>query len=164
MDAFYSEKFESLAMDLYRHTLLNQDKNESKSNCLESWETVCNEHKESIYEQIKHIPDALHRIGYDIISVKEKLEAVTFTEHELITLAEYEHERWFLQKKEAGWKLDTIIDEERKLHPLLVPWKKLSDNNRNELIVTIKFWPEILANSNFKIERLKFLSYCETAL
>lgn len=163
-DAFYSEKFERLATDLHRHTLLNNDKNASNSYCIKSWETLGNELKESIYEQIKHIPDALYRIGYDIISVKEKLEAVTLTERELMTLAEYEHERWLLQKKDAGWKLDTIIDEEKKLHPLLVPWKKVPDHNRNELIVTIKFWPEILANSNFKIERLKFLSYCEIGL
>ena len=28
----------------------------------------------------------------------------------------------------------------------------------------VKIWPEILAKSNFKIERLKFLCYCETKL
>lgn len=39
-DDFYSEKLESLAMDLHNHISLNKDKNILKSDCLKSWETL----------------------------------------------------------------------------------------------------------------------------
>ncbi|MBC2580050.1 RyR domain-containing protein [Clostridium sp. DJ247] len=164
-DAFFSEKIERMAMALhYNHIILNADSHKSNLSCMKSWEYLSDELKNSNCDQVRNIPNALHRINYDVISVKEKPEVIKFTEGELNILAEYEHKRWLLQKKEAGWKYGDIVDEEKKTHPSLVPWDNLSSNNKNKIFEDIKSWPEILADSNFKIERLKFLCYCETQL
>jgi len=46
----------------------------------------------------------------------------------------------------------------------LATWDNLSSDKKDKVYKMVKDWPEILAKSNFKIERLKFLCYCETKL
>ena len=95
------------------------------------------------------IPSALHKINYDVISVKEKPQAIQFTEKELNILGKYVYKRRVHKKR---------TDQPQ------VPWDNLSSDSRNTIIESIKTWPEILAESHFKIERLKFLCHCETQL
>jgi len=66
--------------------------------------------------------------------------------------------------KELGWSYGPFCDNRKKTLPTLVPWKKLTEEYRNSVILNIKTWPEILANSNYKIERLQFLCKCEAQL
>jgi hypothetical protein len=100
-DTFFSEKIEKLAAELhYAHKTLYKEEVEPSLSCMRSWEEVGEEYKNSTCDKVRHIPNALHKINYDIISVKEKPETIEFTERELNILAEYEHKRWSLQKKE----------------------------------------------------------------
>jgi len=164
-DTFFSEKIEKLSIDLHNmHITLHKDIHKLCFSCMHKWDDLSEEHKNSIRDQVKHIPNALHRINYEVISVKEKPEAINFTERELSILAEYEHKRWSLQKKETGWRYGNTIDESKKTHPSLLHWDRLSFDRKNMVIEDIKSWPKILGDSNFKIERLKFLCYCETKL
>jgi hypothetical protein len=162
-DAFFSEKVEKLAMNLHsKHRMLHDDSDVINFSWLKPWAELDEEAKNSIRDQVRYIPNVLHKINYDIISVKEKPENIQFTSKELDILAEYEHKRWSLHKKEAGWKYGKVKDEKKKTHPSLVPWDSLPIENKDMLIEKIKAWPNMLADSNFKIERLKFLCYCET--
>ncbi|MDF2700003.1 MAG: RyR domain protein [Haloplasmataceae bacterium] len=163
LDTFFSEKIEKLAMDLYNsHKLIYKDALEPELTCIKPWDELDDENKNFLRDSVKYIPNALYKINYDIISVKETPEIIKFTERELVILAEYEHKRWSQQKKEEGWKYGTKIDEVKRTHPSLVVWDSLSINDKNNIKKYISTWPEILANSNFKIERLKYLCYCES--
>jgi hypothetical protein len=108
-----------------------------------------------------HIPNSLRKIDYDVISVLEKPEVVEFSKRELLILADYEHKRWSLEKKEQGWTYGLTIDEQNKTHPNLVPWDDLPQEEINRIIEDMKTFPKVLANSYFKIEKLKYLCYCE---
>lgn len=159
-DAFFSEKIEKLAMDIYKkHEMMKIGSNGKDYTQL--WHSLDEDIKDSSIDQIKHIPDALHKVNYDIVSVKEKVNAIKFTEKELNTLASYEHKRWCLQKKESGWIYGETKNLQTKTHPSLVAWEMLPEDRKKRVIDTVKFWPEILADANFKIERLKSLCYCE---
>lgn len=148
-DAFFSEKIENLARDLHFKLLtLSIGNPKPNLNATKSWEALSEEDKSLIRDQVIHIPSALNKINYDLISVKEKPEAIVFTEKELNVLAQYVHKRRLKKKTDLS----------------LVPWNNLAYDSRNALIERIKPWPEILAASHFKIERLKFLCYCETQL
>lgn len=149
-DAFFSEKIETLARDLhYKLLLLSEVNLKPNLNAKKAWENLSEEAKDSIRDQVIHIPNALHKINYDLISVKEKPESIEFTERELVTLARYLYKRRMKSKSEKT---------------AFVPWDNLADDYKTTLIERIKPWPEILAASHFKIERLKFLCYCETQL
>lgn len=161
-DAFYSEKIEQLAMELHnKYVLLREEPYNPDVCCIQPWDELNEERKTSARNLIKHIPSALRKINYDVVSVKDKPEAIEFTERELQILAEYEHKRWSLEKKEAGWKYCDTLDEQKKLHPFLIPWDSLTPVFQNKLIENIKYWPVVLTNSYFAIERLKSLCYCE---
>lgn len=164
-EEFFSEKIEKLAKELLeKHIYVyeNADKHDVRNT--KASESLTEEEKNYIRHQVRHIPIALHRVNYEVISVKEKPEVIMFTEKELNILGEYEHKRSSLEKKELGWVYGCTLDEKKKTYPFLVLWDKLPYGYKSNIIENIKSWPEILANSNFEIERLKFLCNCETQL
>lgn len=164
-DEFFSEKVEKLSMALYyNHKLLCESVRESEAMVENFWDELSEDMKNNIRNHVKSIPRTLNKISYELISVKEEPEAIKFTDKELNILSEQEHKRNSLEKKEAGWKYGSDFDREKKTDPSLVSWASLDKSYKSNIIENIKAWPDILANSHFKIERLKFLCYCETQL
>ena len=108
--------------------------------------------KKYIHNQVRYIPGALNKIGYELISVNEQPESIKFSDNEVKVLVKYEHKRFSLEKKEAGWKFGIEYDEGKKTDPMLVSWDSLDGNDQNHIIESIKAWPEILAKSNFEIK------------
>ena len=157
-DAFYSEKIESLAMAIH-------EKNENiDSDNVMSWHKLSEDIKNSIRHQAKSIPNALLKINYDVVFVKEIEVFIEFTAKELEILAKNEHKSWYNYMKNAGWKCGKVKDNSKKIDPTLVAWDNLANDKKDKIYEMVRFWPEILAKSNFKIERLKFMCYCETKL
>ena len=161
-EEFFSEKIEKLARELLaKHIYVYENAEKADVRNTKTCNSLTDEEKIYIEHQVRDIPVALHKANYDVISVKEKPKVIEFTEMEMNILGEYEHKRASLEKKESGWVYGSEVDEKSKKHPSLVSWDKLPDVYKNKIIENIKSWPEILANSNFKIERLKFLCNCE---
>jgi len=158
-DAFYSEKIESLAIDIHeKYRMINEsNKNIDMMDFLVPWKDLSEELKNSNRNQARYIPNSLLKINYDIISVNEKPKFIEFTEKELEVLAETEHNRWYRHRKKTGWKHGDVKDNKKKTDPGFVSWDNLSSEKKNKVYQMVKSWPEILANSNFKLERLKFL-------
>ena len=157
-DAFYSEKIESLAMAIH-------EKNENiDSDNVMSWQKLSEDLKNSVRHQAKSIPNALLKINYDVVFVKEIEVFIEFTTKELEVLAKNEHKSWYKYMKNAGWKCGKVKDNAKKIDPALVAWDNLSNDKKDKIYEMVRFWPEILAKLNFKIERLKFMCYCETKL
>ncbi len=143
-DVFYSEKIESLALAIYEMTQVKSH-----------WETLSEEERNFYREHIRQIPDALVLLQYDIVSVIKKPEAIKLSEIEIRSLAEYTHEHWFAQRKEAGWKFGEIHDEQLKTDPHLVSWDALNEEWKKHISSMVENWPAILANAHFKMEQLK---------
>ena len=164
-DSFFSEKIDSIAATLYnnRALLCENDRKTEQFNEI-TWDHINEEVKKYIYNQIRHIPGALNKINYELISVDEQPEGLKFSDKEVEILAEYEHNRISLEKKEAGWRYGVSYDEDKKTDPMLVSWFNLDSYYKEHIKESIKAWPEILAKSNFKIEQLRTLCYCETQL
>ena len=69
-----------------------------------------------------------------------------------------------MRRKIAGWKYGIVYDEDKKTDPMLVSWDSLNEDDKSYIKESIKVWPEILAKSNLKIEKLKTLCYCEAQM
>ena len=161
-DSFFSEKIESIAAALYqKRAILCENDIVGKFVDGRTWDDINVEVKQYIHSQVRHIPGALTKINYELISVDEQPENMQFSDHEVETLAEYEHKKFSLEKKEAGWKYGIEFDEDKKTDPMLVSWDSLDEIYQNHIIESIKAWPEILAKANFKIEKLNFMCYCD---
>lgn len=164
-DAFYSEKIEELAMSIHeKYVLFNKENSDINNEFLVPWNELNEELKNYYRNQVKHIPNSLLKINYDVVSVNEKQGFLEFTQKELEILAKSEHTYWYNYRKKIGWKCGETKDNNKKSDPSLVSWNKLSQERKNKAYELVKVWPEILSKSNFKIERLKFLCYCETKL
>lgn len=162
-DGFYSERIDRIAQEIYDVYVMHC-KDEKQLQVSQNFEGLSKEEKNLWNDQARHLPNALQKIKYDIVSVNELPETVKLTKDELPILAAYEHKRWSLYKKEAGWTYGLKFDMKAKTHPSLVSWEALLETSQQEIIERVKAWPEILSRFNFKLERTKFLCYCESQL
>jgi hypothetical protein len=154
-DVFYSEKIDSLAFAIYEMT---QKDNIGHEMIKSHWENLSEEERYFYREHIRQIPDAMILLQYDIVSVIEKPEAIKLSEKEIRSLAEYSHEHWLAQKKEAGWKFGEVHDDHLKTDPNLVSWDTLNKEWKKHISSMVEKWPAILANAHFKMEYLKPVS------
>jgi hypothetical protein len=164
-DAFYSEKIEKLAIAIYKmYGVINVINSDITGEGILPWNDLPEELKNFNRNGAKNIPNALLKINYDVVSVKERPAFIEFTNKELDVLAEKEHMRLYRLRKKSGWKYGEAKDYTEKTDPTIVHWDKLLDENKKNIYQMVKIWPEVLAESNFKIERLSYLCECETKL
>ncbi|MBC8015323.1 MAG: Ryanodine receptor Ryr [Sporomusaceae bacterium] len=164
-DTFFSEKIESLAIAIHeKYREINEGNLDLDSDFIKRWEELDEDLKESTRSQARRIPNALLTINYDVVSVKETPAILVFTEKELDMLVAYEHTQWCRYQKSIGWKKGEVKDKIKKTNPTLTHWENLPKWKKDKVYQMVRIWPEILANANFKIERLKFLCDCETTI
>jgi hypothetical protein len=82
---------------------------------------------------VQDIPNKLARVGYIMIPARSKEMPVGFPPSVVEQLAEMEHERWVKTKVEAGWRWAPETKKAKKLHEDLLPWRRLSDEERTRL-------------------------------
>ena len=73
------------------------------------------------------------------------------TDADLESLAECEHEGYMEQRYRDGWTYGPVRDDEAKLHPCLVPYAELSEENKQKDRDTIRHYPDIVKLAGFKI-------------
>ncbi len=92
------------------------------------WPDLGDEYRlESLHAAVD-IKRKLDSVGVDIVEKPKADAAFAFTEEEVSRLAREEHERWVASKKARGWE-PGARDEHNKVHPALVPWEQLEDED-----------------------------------
>jgi hypothetical protein len=84
------------------------------------------EFKEANRGFVRHIPIKLACLGYTMMPRLENEPPFELSEPQIEKLAEMEHERWLDEKIEFGWRYGPARDNFKKIHPALLPWKRLS--------------------------------------
>jgi hypothetical protein len=79
--------------------------------------------------------------------------AFAFSDDEVEELARAEHDRWCSDLREQGWRWGPVKDAPRKLHPNLVAWSELSEDDRDKDREPVRALPRMLARVGFAIER-----------
>jgi hypothetical protein len=98
-----------------------------------SWEQLPEDIKDSNRAQAASFAEKLNFIGYDydagdtpFLSVKK------FDQETVLLLAQNEHIRWMNQKIASDWNYGSVRDNEKKIHPLLVPWENLPEEEKQK--------------------------------
>jgi len=97
----------------------------------------------------------LAALGYGIKPWREYGgEKFKFKNEEIFKLAKMEHKRWRDEKDQEGWKYGEKRDDIKKIHPDLVNWESLSEDEKRKDIETVKLIPNLLARAGFQIYKL----------
>jgi ppGpp synthetase/RelA/SpoT-type nucleotidyltranferase len=121
---------------------------------MHDWEVLREDFKNSNIDQADHIPAKLRRIGCSLRSVQDREPVlIEFTETEIDTMAEMEHSRWWMGRLLDGWRCGPR-DPEKKTSPYLVPWKDLSNEDRDTDRFVVRNIPRLLADQGFEIYRI----------
>jgi hypothetical protein len=117
----------------------------------------------------EHLPEDLRQSNIaeaaDIVTMLQAISAVVlpepaaapefaFTDEEVESLAQMEHERWMRDRLAKGWKYGVLRDGERKVHPELQPWPDLPEEARDRYRNAIRSLPATLQDAGFQIFRV----------
>ncbi|KAM9420371.1 ryanodine receptor 3-like [Salvelinus alpinus] len=83
------------------------------------------------------------------ISLPEKLDYIANK------FAEHSHVKWSSEKVAAGWKMGESVDEKAKTHPLLKPYKSLSEKERETYRWPVKESLKSMLAMGWNMERTK---------
>jgi hypothetical protein len=79
---------------------------------------------------------------------------VEFTAEEVELLAQMEHERWWSQKRAAGYVFGPRRSDAEGTHPSMVPWEELSEEEREKDRQAVREVPGRFAEAGFETYRL----------
>lgn len=138
VELVWGGSFEPLAEDIHERWRAQQEKQHKPA---PSWEELDESRKESNRAQARAIAAKLHSIHCAVAPLKnwDATKDFTFTKEELEKLSIGEHDRWWRERLDDGWKLIPIpqaedpddvkrlLDEakRRKESPYLIPWADL---------------------------------------
>ncbi len=143
-DAVFGEKVDAIAqlirskLNALENAVLNTDDDISLP-----WEKTGPKQKDFYRDHVKNIPEALLLIQYDVLYVDDKAEILDFAEDELKVLTQFENKR-----RKNG--------KQNSMQPNLLSAKK----TETQIFQMVSLWAVALAESNFKLEKLKFVNEC----
>lgn len=117
----------------------------SEDAALKDWEALDEQYRDSNRELAEHMELKLRTFGYSSESKEGKLPR-SFTEQQILVLAQMEHARWCAERFLAGWTFapppKNLL---RRTSPYLVPWKKLDESIRQIDADNVRAIPAIVA-------------------
>jgi len=106
-----------------------------------SWENLSETYKKSNIAQIQYHVERFNDFNIGIRQKTSTSSTFTFKEEDLLKLAMAEHERWCKERIADGWVYGEKRDNEKKIHPSLVPWEQLSEEDKQKDVDVIKSIP-----------------------
>jgi hypothetical protein len=143
---------EKMAADIHegysrdaRESIVRQQKN------IAPWHELDATFKAANYGLIDHIEEKLSRAGLTLRLTGDRSPVIyNFTDEQLRILAEMEHGRWVVERLENGWTLGKR-DDASKTRPQLIPWRDLSEEEKEKDYNAIRQLPETLAAAGYEI-------------
>lgn len=119
------------------------------------WDDLPEVYRESNRRQADWFPVYLETVGCGFAPAEyTPLRRVKFTVEEVELLAQLEHERWWAQKRAAGYVFGPVKSDVTKTHPCMVPWEQLSEAEREKDREAVRDIPERMAAAGFETYRL----------
>jgi hypothetical protein len=120
------------------------------------WAQLPESLKESNRAQAADIFRKLALIGCDIVPMTDwDAVPLVFTTDEIEVLAPGEHERWLKERRESGWRLAAVRNEERKESPYLIPYENLPEDVKEIDREAGRGIPVFLAEIGFAVVRVR---------
>lgn len=110
-----------------------------------SWDELSPDQKESNRAQVRDLPIKLLRLGYRVVPADTPGSFVPDLSPEVIDqMAWFEHLRWMHSRVINGWRYGATRDDARRLHPLIVAYEDLPEQQWEFDRGPIRLLPELL--------------------
>jgi hypothetical protein len=103
---------------------------------------------------VRDVPVKLDLVGCVMVPARAELPGFAFTDDEVETLAQEEHERWMVGLGE-GWRYGTPTDKARKVHEAYRPWEELPPSEQERDRDLVRDIPKILHVAGYAVVRLR---------
>ncbi len=158
IDSLHRTTVETLATESHNVYVAGQrlpDGSMPKKPNVVPWEKLPEDKKESNRSQADQIGEKLRRVKCSLAPRTNWDGRLTeFTDEEVEILAIMEHERWFNELTEKGWRHGTVRDDANKIHDCLVSWDELDEKNREIDRIYVRSLPKFLARIGLDIYRM----------
>jgi len=129
------------------------EEGESKSSALVPWEQLPERLKESNRVQAANIGNTLAVCGYRITRLRDwDASEMEFPPAEVEEMARWEHERWYRERREDGWREGPERDDKKKTNPDLVDWEVLEEEEKEKNRRYVRSIPGSLSRAGFQVE------------
>lgn len=121
------------------------------------WESLPERVRESNRRQVDHIGQKLAAVGHGIAPLTDwDAASYRFSNEQVERMAQMEHERWYQELVEGGWRHSAESKSpEKKTHPALLPWDELPEDEREKNRVTTRELPSFLARAGLQVYALR---------
>ena len=102
------------------------------------------------------IPRVLAQGGLVVVTESQpngpsRADVMRILENEMEFLAEVEHDGWMEQKYRDGWSYGPVRDDSRKMHPCLVQYAAMSEEDKEKDRNAVRHYPDIVELAGFGI-------------
>ena len=100
---------------------------------LRPWEMLPEDTRDSNRAQARGIIEKLNMIGFTYDAGDTPFPSVLeFDEQTILLLAQSEHIRWIGERISSGWAYGAERDDDKKVHPMLVQWDELPEEEKQK--------------------------------
>jgi hypothetical protein len=161
IDIIVNEALDAMARTLHNAYLETQLANgeTARSNAsLVPWSDLPGHKKRANRHAAAHMDVKLRIANCTARSIDDKAAEAVFPPDDLHMelLAQLEHRRWMAEKHLAGYSYGEVRDEDRMLHPDLIPWEELTEADKEKDRANIRQIPQLLRLQDQKICRMYF--------
>lgn len=140
---------EALAQGLYYNYLTGKGINQIDK----PWLGISEAEKQENRAQARRITALLGKFNFQLRAlVNWDAADFTFVEKDLLQMAIVEHDKWRINKQNAGWTYAAQTNPKQKQHRDLVSWQDLPHIERQKNIQFVRELPLLLADLGFQIE------------
>jgi hypothetical protein len=149
-----TERLARVIHDRYRMACLRRGDSVADNPSMVDWGRLPVTQRESCRAQAEDMGRKLRAIGCTLAPRSGPGEDHQLAEHTVELLAEMEHERWFAERTEAGWRFAERRADEQREHPDLVAWERLSTVARNKNRDAMRELTDLVGDAGFRIVQL----------
>jgi hypothetical protein len=120
---------------------------------LETWDSLPENLRDANRSSAEHAPILFAACGFRIVTAEAGIKPVSLSRVELDFLARVEHRRWIAERIDCGWRYNKIRDDQLMHHPALVPFKALSEEEKEKDRNAVRVLLGLLAEQGLTLAR-----------
>lgn len=120
------------------------------------WDDLAENYRRENLRQAEHIGLLLRQVGCGASAWTDyAADQFEFAPEEVERMARLEHERWRADREAQGWRFAPQRDNQRRLHPALLPWEdqRLAETEREKTRGGVRKIPLYLARAGLQVYR-----------